>query len=598
VLCGQAGDVGGKLTNQHVCCLSPIDPLLSPLIRSRAYTNRAHTEQRQLMSLQKARNATSTLSSLAQVVAIPADHSPVRMPTFPALERTSQLQFKDTGTVAVTAAGTTCGFLCRDPAMPLWMTQSLFGTTATAWSWFYQAYSGATTTQANIVASIACADPDEVYMITSAVGPAVAPLIRFNGVNYFYYPSGLLGNTTAPAGTPNFSVQITTDIASAPGRVEIDIELISIGQTVEEVTLRNGMTGTNLTSTATSVGFSINTGALVSAGIRLDRFVGFRLTEVRFTATAAGSVVSSICVGFSSDYSSTPSSTAVPLSGPAAGNAASVLWPVFGPTDYNVSMLPWRGTRATAIGVLFSNVSTVMSKEGVVNAGRVSTEAINIFDNTMYSANISTVHPKDRYFGAMENGLYTFTLPDSGSEVYRDCATNVAIVAPLPAVYVSPKNIRAFCFDLSHIGYANLFQFTDIDSANATTLAVQLDRHIEFRNTSAIFPVGFSSVQLETYHAAQMALVRLGVFFENPSHWSTIASLVKKAVGAVAPIVAPYAKQAAVAVGRKAIGYATKKFGNFAQAGLNKPKQKKQAAPHPPPVVRRKRRAAATRRRR
>lgn len=595
MLCGQAGDVGGKLTNQHVCCLSPIDPLLPPLTHSRAYTNRAHTDQRQSMGFQNARNATSTLSSLAQVVAIPADHSPVRMPTFPALERTSQLQFKDTGTVAVTAAGATSGFLCRDPAMPLWMTQSLFGTTATTWSWFYQAYSGVTVTQANIVASIACTDPDEVYMNTSAVGPAVAPLIRFNGTNYFYYPSGLLG---IAGGSPNFSVQITTDIASSPARVEIDIELISVGQTIEEVTLRNGMTGTNLTSTATSVGFNINTGALVSAGITLDRFVGFRLTEVRFTATTAGPLVTSICVGFTSDYSSTPFPTATPLSGPAAGNIASVLWPVYGPTDYNVSMLPWRGTRATAVGVLFSNVSTVMSKEGVVNAGRVSTEAINIFDTTKYSASISTVHPKDRYFGAMENGLYTFTLPDSGSEVYRDCATNVAIITPLPAVYVSPKNVRAFCFDLSNIGYANLFQFTDIDSANATTLAVQLDRHIEFRNTSALFPVGFSSVQLETYHAAQMALVRLGVFFENPSHWSAIASLVKKAVGAVAPIVAPYAKQAAVAVGRKAIGYATKKFGNFAQAGLNKPKQKKQAAPPPPPVVRRKRRTATTRRRR
>lgn len=547
------------------------------------------------MGFQNARNATSTLSSLAQVVAIPADHSPVRMPTFPALERTSQLQFKDTGTVAVTAAGATSGFLCRDPAMPLWMTQSLFGTTATTWSWFYQAYFGYTVTQPLTVASIACTDPDEVYMNTSAVGPTVAPLIRFNGTNYFYYPSGSLGTA---GGSPNFSVQITTDFASSPARVEIDIELISVGQTVEEVTLRSGMTGTSLTSTATSVGFNVNTGALVSAGITLDRFVGFRLTEVRFTAGVAGSTITNICVGFTSDYSSTPMPTAVPLSGPSAGNTASVLWPVYGPTDYNVSLLPWRGTRATAVGVLFSNVSTVMSKEGVVNAGRVSTEAINIFDPTKYSASISTVHPRDRYFGALENGLYTFTLPDTGSEVYRDCATNIAIVTPLPAVYVSPKNVRAFCFDLSNIGYANLFQFTDIDPTSATTLAVQLDRHIEFRNTSALFPVGFSNVQLETYHAAQMALVRLGVFFENPSHWSAIASLVKKAVGAVAPIVAPYAKQAAVAVGRKAMGYAAKKFGNFAQAGLTKPKQKKQAAPPPPPVVRRKRRTAVARRRR
>ena len=64
--------------------------------------------------------------------------------------------------------------------------------------------------------------------------------------------------------------------------------------------------------------------------------------------------------------------------------------------------------------------------------------------------------------------------------------------------------------DLDALAYFHPIVFSDIDAGTDTQLAVTVDRHIEFRATSVIFPLGVSTASLETYHSSQVALVNQG----------------------------------------------------------------------------------------
>jgi hypothetical protein len=220
----------------------------------------------------------------------------------------------------------------------------------------------------------------------------------------------------------------------------------------------------------------------------------------------------------------------------------------------------------------------------------VSVEQVNILDSSAYDLAIDTVYPKDRYFGAMENGLYTFTLPDSGAELYRDCLfpTNSALISP---ALVGSTNCKVGIFDLDKLGYANIILFTDINVGD-TTLAVTIDRHIEFRSSSVLFPLGYSNLQLETYHNAQMALVQLGVFFENPLHMGLIAAAVGQAIRSVAsyayPIVREVGKSAIAAAGDKLLSMANRKLGAMTQAHMIKQPAQNQRKPKPKTVVKKR----------
>jgi hypothetical protein len=254
-----------------------------------------------------------------------------------------------------------------------------------------------------------------------------------------------------------------------------------------------------------------------------------------------------------------------------------VLFPITKPVEAATTIIPWKSVRTTAVGALFSNVTAVLNKEGTVKAARLNSELINPLYSGGYDAAIDRVYPKDRYFGPMENGLYTFTLPDSGSEQYRDVLehTQNAIFPVWTGRAMNPA-----VFDLDKLNYFNMIVFTDIGTSD-TTLAITADRHIEFRSTSVLFPLGFSTCQLETYHASQMALVQLGVFFENPAHLGLIGAAVAQAVRAVAsyayPVVRQVGQAALMAAGDKMLSMANKKLGQMNQARL----VKQPSAPRP-----------------
>lgn len=482
---------------------------------------------------------------MAKTIAVPRENRPMRIPSFPALERTAVLGFTDTKTLAVSGGSKGYGFIVRDPVAPLWYQQAPHGSSWSIAEWFD--FDGTTrgitpdfTTE--IIVEQGTISSYDIDGVTSLLGMSCTPLFRREG-RLFH---------AMMAGAAAVELQFTTVITSAVLFAEFEVinasmELDCIVEKWSAVVSPSGLQcGYKKTLPSGTVGFRLKT---LQVNV-LTASPAAILTRVHWGQVVPG------------PNPTVAPGVGTPLTVPS-GTVTHVLVPVVGPVEADTVTTPWLNTRCNAAAVLFSNVTSVLNKEGTVNAARLQLEAFSLFQPGIWESAMAKVHPKDRYYGPLENGLYTFTLPEAGSEKFRDCLDTPAWVNVLRPVVV----------ELDSLAYANLFVFSDLDGAAASTLAVTLDRHIEFRATSVIFPLGVSTAALETYHGSQVALVNQGVFYENPVHLSAIAGLIGKAVSSVAPIVAPYARQAAVAVGKAALGYGMKKFGQMAQAGFTKPRQ-------------------------
>jgi hypothetical protein len=487
------------------------------------------------------------MDKLAKTIAVPRDYRAERIPTFPALERTGVLSFTDTNTVTVPSESSLAALVCRDPAYPVWVTSRPSPSS-------YSFYSVLTGTGDDFVAPANSHTPiplgalSNFYTNSGSSFTALdysMPVIKYRENEYFY-------NTTGFGG-----IQFTFN--SAPGSVTVTLafetlnsvnNLSVIVYTLASVVVVNGA----------GLIFTLPTDCMA-----------FRMTSLSMVCTSA-----TVCTCSAYGVTTQTTSIAVPLSVPT-GTAASVLFPLSKPVEAVSTTVPWKAVRSTAVGALFSNVTAVLNKEGTVKAARLSTEVLCPLSYLSYDTAINKVYPKDRYFGAMENGLYTFTLPDLGSEIYRD-TLNMGSLSVIPTWVAVPSPPGTF--DLDKLSYANIISFTDIGTAD-TTLAVTVDRHIEFRSSSVLFPLGYSAIQLEAYHAAQMALVQLGVFFENPLHLGLIGAAVAQAVRTVAsyayPVVRQVGQAALAAAGDKLLNMANKKLGQMSQAKMVKqppPKQR------------------------
>lgn len=499
-------------------------------------------------------NSVRGLDKIAKTIAVPREHKAERIPTFPALERTGVLSFTDTTTVTVPYLSSLEAMVCRDPAFPVWVKQI---PSPNPFSYYVMLSGNGDLVELNVeYGPIPVGDMSNFYTNSSSflnTPDFAAPVIRYGGKLFFYNMTDMVG------------IAIRTD--RDPGVVDsiMTLEIIDNNTNVLTTVIPSFLNVVG-TTTGISIPLPANT-------------IAFRLVslEVRGTIQA---IVTSAAFGVTTTILST---IATALISPV-DVCRSVLYPVSKPVEASATTVPWKSVRSTAVGALFSNVTAVLNKEGTIKAARVSSETTCVLASSAYNTAIDKVYPKDRYFGPMENGLYTFTLPDSGSEIYRDTLQNS--VSQILPVWVAVNRPPAV-FDLDKLSYANLIVFTDIGD-NDTTLAITIDRHIEFRSSSVLFPLGFSTCQLETYHAAQMALVQLGVFFENPLHLGLIGTAVASAVRAVAPYVYPAVKQvgkaALMAAGDKLLSMANSKLGQMSQQA----KMVKQSQPKRQVVVTKK----------
>lgn len=490
---------------------------------------------------------------IAKTMALPEDHPPHRLPTFPALERTAVLSFADTSTysavIATQAVPQTAEYavMLRHPAFPLWLP--LYRASAS----MYYSY------PTSAISVINAGDTEDFNFddlnLQRVNTPAhTHPMMLYQGKQFINLGFNALGGV----GT-NWNLMVTMEYNTGyPSPVYARGWWLDAGLNVRPFTieLSNPIAGAGDSGSRCCFTHYIDTSVI---GVCLD---GITVKG----RTGGVSNINQIKYGVASTLPQAISA----FDGLAAPTGQIVrLYPHVPPPEYLTTTIHFQAARATAVSVLFSNVTQVMAKEGTVSAARLSARRANAFDPTMWDG-FSDVHPKDRYFGALENGIYGLTLPDANSELFTD------------------SFVGDFVVDMDAIGYLYCFVFNDPSEATPTQLAVTLTRHIEFRTSSRLFPTNYSRYRLEEYHAAQMALAQLGCFTENPVHPAAVAAMVAKAAKAAWPYVQPYAVAAGKKLAGRAIEWVQGKLdgggkvkGSMVQKQMVKPPQKRKPKAKP-----------------
>ncbi len=455
------------------------------------------------------------LVGLARQIALPHEYEPERLPSFPALERTAKLGFNMPVSVGVPESATTKFSLFRQAAYPFWGTTSVTGTET--YQATYDLAQGYGVTAANFEANYPVT---QVSNITNKNTTASATQLGMSGVvgtTTFPHPFMAMDEMTGSIPwiyTPNNSdTRIVIALNSAPNAAvnfSLCYEVWDSPGECHAVTQIFSTSGTNLGAEAT-----------ISLGV--DAWIRPKAVTLQSSSLTDGAIVLRAYVIVSSGTLSynTSSSTAGYY---AVASATKTLFvPLVSPSEFGNSQLPWFSTRTTASAVLATNVTSVLNKAGTVLAGRVSPQVQSPW--AVNSAYINTLHPAEKAYLPLETGLYTYCPPSTDLVNFWD--------------YTLPSNSGALAatpvFRLDNDSLVNHFFLTS--GTNASTLAFNVDWHIEFRTSSALFDVGMSTVTLETLHQAQIALASVGFFFENPEH-SRILEAIMKAVRTYGPVVA------------------------------------------------------------
>lgn len=435
--------------------------------------------------------ALRTLDGLARNLALPGDSRPMRLPSFPALERTAVMGFNTSvaGTVSNSLVdGPTKVLLMRQAAYPLWMSVDysnvcmsltrlvLSGSGnpyALADDTFAATYNGNSFgSSTGVTFSQTSSQSLGFGRPITAVDPATGP------AEWLYVPNGLffMCFSTVAAATP---VNFTYERWQSPGEA-VNIGTVSIN--------------------SIAIGVNVTARTFVTAG------------WYRIAAVDSGSVETTVL----SMASIVAASGAPTVSGSTITIAATAnvrrIFPLAIPTEFANSVLPWTNTRVTAVSALFTNTTKALNKEGTVLWGRLAPEQVNVWSAT--SSDVVNLHPAEKKFLPLEDGTYTFVMPSTDLANFYDYVSRIG----LPQVRLDNDS-------LVNVGF-----FDDPDGG--TNLAINADWHLEFRTTSALFQIGMSRIPVEVLHQAQITLLEAGFFYPNLDH----KSLITRAISAAAKL--------------------------------------------------------------
>lgn len=452
------------------------------------------------------------LTGLSRQIALPHDHAPQRFPSFPALERTATMSFNANATIAIPSAATTPVkiLVARQAAYPVWaecLTNVRDGYSVSFAITPAEALTTATVPITPCVVSTAPvawsntatnATPVQVGN-NYTMPPFVYPLFGLDSLTgarpFLFVPAGhsyIFAITASQALDPldacDFS--ITYSRWSSPGQV--NLEQTAIGLVINPM-----QRGGGTSSLTVSDGVWIRIEDVVQRGGGTYDLSGLQITM---------GVASGIQTYFSAAaHRGSFSSTSV---------SQTALLPIAYPVEFANSALPWYSTRTTATAALFTNVTQVLNKGGTVLAGRVAPQVVNPF--TVTRTYIGSLHPAEKNYLGLETGFYTYVPPSTDMADFWDYTLDTS-------------NGAAAC-PLYRLDNTSLVNVAFFNSAGATeTLAVNVDWHVEFRTTSALFQVGMSALTLESFHQAQLVLSNIGFFFPNEEHKGILSRVIAAA---------------------------------------------------------------------
>lgn len=471
--------------------------------------------------LAPAESAFATCSQLAQHQALPSRRKPLRLPTYPTIERTSVKGFNSTATSGF--ADATIGdqkyfAIFRTPTNYLWESQK----PTAPYSLTRFVSSAGVNMPVSVGESIELDNvfsPDLLYQASNygasqfAASSSPLPLARDDdGRLWTYVPNCdgqqnvsffrfKCGSAIGPLGKWNLTFAYTTDWTTKDAQ-RTNVQLACNG------------------SDATIV-----EGYFPVQGVWMS-ICSLSCTENSSASTArsATTVTWGICDAGTQNFLLPGTTLANPIT--------PFLMPkISAPAEFDEAPTLWSDTRANAVAVLFSNVTASLYKEGTAKAcrvlandfaaGRYSNDLESTFNN-LYAG----TRPELKYNGPLAKGLYAYTTADSSTSTFRDWNSGKS----------SGTNFSAI-FRLGSFEYVSFIQFYDTQStrsgtsATATILNITGDVHIEFRTTSTLWDVGVTRTSLEAWHRSQVALAAMPPFFENLTHMESIAGLAARLAG-------------------------------------------------------------------
>lgn len=212
---------------------------------------------------------------------------------------------------------------------------------------------------------------------------------------------------------------------------------------------------------------------------------------------------------------------------------AVFLYPSFPPIELSNSQLLYNDSRVNASSLLISNTTPYISLGGVIRAARFPMTVANAWDLSYLTTKVMATSADLTYSGKADKGVYTWTLPDEYSNKYTDYTTLTSTTTPV--------------FLLSDCAMVNYMQFDGgvISQNSATgaavqTFALEYTQSIEFKTAAQFMKIDVSRILPDEMSAATMAAGDRPPFVENPLHWATLVSAVRKIGQWVYPTVRPY----------------------------------------------------------
>lgn len=184
--------------------------------------------------------------------------------------------------------------------------------------------------------------------------------------------------------------------------------------------------------------------------------------------------------------------------------------------EYDNSIIPWQSTRLNAVAALFTNTTKVLNKEGTVLWGRLSPSHTAPWKVT--KSQIDSIHPAEKAFLNLEQGTYAYNPPSTDLTDFK----NHTYASTYTKTNSSSDNIPVYRLDST--AYVCHAFFSDPDGG--TSLAINCDYHVEFRNSSTLFQIGIAAFPIEALHMAQLALIRAGFFYSNSEHTGLISKII------------------------------------------------------------------------
>lgn len=496
---------------------------------------------------------------LARQIALPHEFAPERFPSFPALERTAVMGFNVPSTLDLPASTPIKCMLTRQASYPFWAEKSLSGSCYRTAYRFNRAPSASIDTfdptlSLNAAGNIAATNTYLGITGSNNTGLSSYAIIGLDGDGscpYTYVPD----NWTC-------SIIVAFDVApTAAVDVAVHFEVWnSPGQTQRSAA---GLASSIAGNYAVQITSSFGTGPIWVRPFSVDlnssvAIAGYSVT-VNLVASAGAAAYAPSAISWGT------------LTVTPAFKVGMI--PAAYPVEFLNSQLPWFSTRTTAAAVLGTNVSQVLNKGGTVLAGRAAPQVINPWLVT--ETYINGLHPAEKAFLPLETGVYSYCPPSTDLSDFWDYTVNT-----LPYATINPAPL----YRLDNTALVNVMFLTA--SGVAETLALNVDWHIEFRTSSALFPIGLSTITLETLHQAQIALAASGFFFENPNHKAIldkVISAAKKYGPAAIGLVNPTAGRVASRVLHLSSKPKSQMKSTSAEgSGMSRTKKSK-PKPHPPP---------------